>query len=94
MMIVNIVVYNFMVYYWLHMVDVHIMMIKIVKAMVRMDIMMEMSMTCISEMVKLIGIVLPLGLMSEPFHIFMMGVMMIIMIHKVLAIGIIFHIVL
>ena len=36
---------------------------------------------------------LPLGLMSEPFHIFMMGVMMIIMI-KVLAIRVILHIVL
>ena len=40
MMIINIVVYNFMVYNWLYMVDVHIMMIKIVKAMVRVDIMM------------------------------------------------------
>ena len=54
MMIVNIVVYNFMVYYWLHMVDVHIMMIKIVKAMVRVDIMMEMSMTSFFKVVKLI----------------------------------------
>ena len=54
MMIVNIVVYNFMVYNWLHMVDMHIMMIKIVKAMVRVDIMMEMSMTSIFEVIKLI----------------------------------------
>ena len=54
MMIVNIVVYNFMVYNWLHMVDVYIMMIEIVKAVVRVDIMMEMSMTSISEMIKLI----------------------------------------
>ena len=54
MMIINIVVYNFMVYHWFHMVDVHIMMIEIVKAVVRVDIMMEMSMTCISEVVKLI----------------------------------------
>ena len=54
MMIVNIVMHNFMVYHWLHMVDVHIMMIKIVKAMVRVDIMMEMSMTSIFEVIKLI----------------------------------------
>ena len=53
MMIINIVVNNFMVY-WLNMVDMHIMMIEIVKAMVRVDIVMEMSMTCISEVVKLI----------------------------------------
>ena len=53
MMIINIVVYNFMVY-WLNMVDMHIMMIEIVKAMVRVGIVMEMSMTCISEVVKLI----------------------------------------
>ena len=54
MMIVNIVMYNFMMYHWIHMMNVHIMMIEIVKAMVRVDIMMEMSMTCISEVVKLI----------------------------------------
>ena len=54
MMIVNIVVNNFMMYYWIHMVNVHIMMIKIVKAMVRVDIMMEMSMTSFFKVVKLI----------------------------------------
>ena len=54
MMIVNIVMYNFMMYHWIHMMNVHIMMIKIVKAMVRVDIMMEMSMTSISEVIKLI----------------------------------------
>ena len=54
MMIVNIVVYNFMVY-WLNMVDMHIMMIKIVKAVVRVDIVVnKMSMTYILEVVKLI----------------------------------------
>ena len=53
MMIIHVVVYNFMVY-WLNMVDMNIMMIKIVKAMVRVDIVMEMSMTCISKVVKLI----------------------------------------
>ena len=54
MMIVNIVMHNFMMYYWFHMVDVHIMMIEIVKAMVRVDIMMEMSMTSFFKVVKLI----------------------------------------
>ena len=54
MMIVNIVVNNFMVY-WLHMVDVNIMMIKIVIAMVIVDIMDDMmSMTNIFKVVKLI----------------------------------------
>ena len=53
MMIIHVVVYNFVVY-WLNMVDMHIMMIKIVKAMVRVDIVMEMSMACISKVVKLI----------------------------------------
>lgn len=53
MMIINIVVYNFMVY-WLNMVDMHIMMIKVVKAKVRVDIVMEMSMACIFKVVKLI----------------------------------------
>ena len=54
MMIVNIVMYNFMMNHWIHMMNVHIMMIKIVKAMVRVDIMMKMSMTSFFKVVKLI----------------------------------------
>ena len=86
-MIVMVMMYNLVVY-GLNMMDVNIMMIEIVmieivmiiEAVIRVDIMVNMSMTSISEVVKLVREMFPLFLMTEPFHIFMVGVMMVIMI--------------
>ena len=81
MMIIMVMVHNLMVY-GLNMMDVNIMMIKIVmivEAVIRVDIMVDnMGMASISEVIELVSVMLPLGLMTHPFHIFMMGVMMVI----------------
>ena len=81
MMIIMVMVHDLVVY-GLNMMDVNIMMIKIVmivEAVIRVDIMVDnMGMASISEMIKLVSVMLPLSLMTEPFHIFMMGIMMVI----------------
>ena len=80
-MIIMVMVYDLMVYGG-NMMDVNIMMIKIVmivEAMIRVDIMVyNVTMASISEVIKLVRVMLPLSLMAEPFHIFMMSVMMVI----------------
>ena len=80
-MIIMVMVYDLMVYGG-NMMDVNIMMIKIVmivEAMIRVDIMVyNVTMASISEVIKLVRVMLPLSLMTEPFHIFMMSVMMVI----------------
>ena len=90
-MIIMIMVHDLMVYGG-NMMDVNIMMIKIVmivEAVIRVNIMVDnMS---ISEVIELVRVMLPLGLMTEPFHIFMMSVMMVIV---MLTIVHILHIVL
>ena len=77
-MIIMVMVDDLMVYGG-NMMDVNIMMIKIVmivEAVIRVNIMVDnMS---ISEVIELVRVMLPLGLMTEPFHIFMMSVMMVI----------------
>ena len=81
MMIIMVMVHDLMVY-GLNMMDVNIMMIKIVmivEAVIRVDIMVDnMGKASISEMIELVSVMLPLGLMTNPFHIFMRGVMMVI----------------
>ena len=93
-MIIMVMVHDLMVYGG-NMMDVNIMMIKIVmivEAVIRVNIMVDnMTMASISEVIKLVRVMLPLGLMTEPFHIFMMSIMMVIV---MLTIVHILHIVL
>ena len=93
-MIIMVMVHDLMVYGG-NMMDVNIMMIKIVmiiEAMIRVDIMVyNVTMASISEVIKLVRVMLPLSLMTEPFHIFMMSIMMVIV---MLTIVHILHIVL